>query len=150
MQAKAILPALLVAVLALPAAAEAPLTCAAKELPSHRFPLREVSIQILEFHGYKVFDRERKFAGRARLALALENRSLQLFQHFDPQELSFVGKDGIQAFPVFQRNLADDTLPMPLRLAPGARTTVEYALTGRLTYPVKVYVGDRLVAEVSE
>jgi hypothetical protein len=150
MHSKAALPALLAAILSLPISAQSIVKCSSKELPTHPFILREVSIQITELNGYKVFDRERKFSGRARLTLALENKSTQLFQKFDPQDLSFVGMDGVQAFPVFQRNLADDTLPMSLRLAPGARSTAEYALTGRLVFPVKVYVGDALVAEVSE
>jgi hypothetical protein len=81
--------------------------------------------------------------------ITVENKS-SAFKRFDPQDLSFVGKDGAQVFPVFERNLADDTLPMSLRLAPGAHASVEYALTGRLTFPAKLYLGGTLVAEVSE
>ena len=66
------------------------------------------------------------------------------------QDLAFVGKDGLQVFPVFERNLADDTQPRALRFAPGARATLEYALSGRLAFPAKIYVGEALVAEVTE
>ena len=140
---------LLMALLALPMAAQNPLKCSSKELPSHPFVVSEVSLTITSLSGYKVFDRERKFSGRARVEIAVENKS-SVFKRFDPQDLSFVGKDGVQVFPVFERNLVDDTLPMSLRLAPGARSSMEYALTGRLTFPAKLYFGDTLVAEVSE
>lgn len=140
---------LLLALMALPMAAQGALKCAAKELPSHPFFSSDLTVTITALSGYKVFDRERKFAGRARVEVTVENKGAA-FKRFDPQDLSFVGKDGVQVFPVFERNLADDTLPMSLRLAPGARASREYALTGRLAFPAKVYFGDALVAEVSE
>jgi len=139
----------LVTLLTLPMAAQNPLKCTSKALPSHPFVVSEVSITITALSGYKAFDRERKFSGRARVEITLENKG-SAFKRFDPQDLSFVGKDGAQVFPIFERNLADDTLPMSLRLAPGAHASVEYALTGRLAFPVKLYLGDALVAEVSE
>jgi len=142
-------PFLMTALLALPMTAQGALKIIAKELPSHPFVVSEVSLTITALSGYKSFDRERKFSGRARVEITLENKG-SAFKRFEPQDLSFVGKDGVQVFPVFERNLADDTLPMSLRLAPGARTSVEYALTGRLTFPAKLYFGDSLVAEVSE
>jgi hypothetical protein len=145
---KRVLPVLM-ALLALPMDAQAALKCACKELPLHPFVLSEVSLTITTLSGYKVFDRERKFSGRARVEITVENKS-PMFKRFDPQDLSFVGKDGVQVFPVYERNLADDTLPMSLRLAPGARASTEYALTGRLTFPARLYFGGALVAEVSE
>ncbi len=140
---------LMTALLALPMAAQGAFKVTAKDLPSHPFVVGEVSLTITALSGYKSFDRERKFSGRARVEITLENKG-SAFKRFDPQDLSFVGKDGVQVFPVFQRNLADDTVPMSLRLAPGARALVEYALTGRLTFPAKLYLGESLIAEVSE
>jgi hypothetical protein len=140
---------LLMALMALPMAAQSALKCSSKELPTHPFVSGEISLTITALSGYKVFDRERKFAGRARVEITVENKS-SAFKRFDPQDLSLVGKEGVQVFPVFERNFADDTLPMSLRLAPGARASMEYALTGRLTFPAKLYFGDMLVAEVSE
>jgi len=150
MNANALFSVLLLTALSLPAAAQSNLKCSSKELSAHPFTYREVTIQITKLHSYKAFDSERKFSGRANVCLTIANKSTQQFQRFDPQDLSFVGKDGIQVFPIFQRNFTDVTVPMSLRLAPGARATTEYALTGRLSFPVKVYVGDTLVADVSE
>jgi len=141
--------ALLIALTVLPISAQDLLKCSSKELPSHPLLCQGLSITISELNGYKVFDRERKFSGRARVNLTLENKSSQ-FQAYDSQELSFVGKDGLQVFPVFERSLVDDTLPRSFRLAPGAHTSVEYALTGRLTFPARIYAGTALVAEVAE
>ncbi|MFN8011126.1 MAG: hypothetical protein U0P81_06950 [Holophagaceae bacterium] len=135
--------------LALPLAAQGPVACAVKDLPTHAFVANDVSLTVNALSGYKAFDRERKFAGRARVEFTVVNTSAA-FRRFDPQDLCLVGKDGVQVFPVFERNLADDTQPMPLRLAPGARATREYALSGRLAFPAKVYFGEALVAEVSE
>jgi hypothetical protein len=112
--------------LALPMAAQSGLKCTTKELPAHPFMAGEVSRTITALSGYKSFDRERKFSGRARVEIALENKGSS-FRRFDPQDLSFIGKDGAQVFPVFERNLADDTPPMSLGLAPGAHASVEYA-----------------------
>jgi hypothetical protein len=140
---------LLMTLSALPMVAQSAVKCTSKELPAHPFVVSEVSLTITGLSGYKSFDRERKFSGRARVEITVENKS-SAFKRFDPQDLSFVGKDGAQVFPVFERNLADDTLPMSLRLAPGAHASVEYALTGRLTFPAKLYLGGTLVAEVSE
>ena len=144
-----ILSALVIALLALPVRANDVVKCSAKELPTHAFVYDGISIQITELNGYKLFDRERKFSARARVTLSLENKTTHV-RKFEPQALSYVGKDGLQVFPVFERNLADDTLPMVLLLAPGAHASTEYALTGRLTFPARIYLGGALVAEVSE
>lgn len=141
--------ALLVALMALPMAAQNAIKCASKELPTHPFVVNEVSLTITTLSGYKSFDRERKFSGRARVEIKVENKG-SAFRRFDPQDLCFVGKDGLQVFPVFERNFADETQPMAVRLAPGAHASMEYALTDRLTFPAKVYFGEALVAEVSE
>lgn len=141
--------ALLAALLALPTLAQTPFKGACKELPAHPFVADEVQLTIASLTGYKAFDRDRKFSGRARVEITVENQGA-VFKGFNPMELSFVGKDGRQVFPVFERNLADDTIPMAVRLAPGAHASMEYALTGRLAFPAKVYFGGALVAEVTE
>ena len=143
------LPVILLALITLPIGAQDSLKCSAKELLGRIFPCQGLSLTIRELNGYKVFDRERKFSGRARVILSIENKGSQ-FQQYSPQELSFVGADGLQVFPIFERNLADDTMPMSFRVAPGAHFSVEYALTGRLTFPAKFFVGSTLAAEISE
>lgn len=140
---------LLMAAAVLPLAAQFPVKCSSRQLSAHPFVTGQVSLTITSLSGYKAFDREQTFSGRARVEITVEKKGTS-FTRFDPQDLSFVGKDGIQVFPIFQRNLANDTLPMSLRFAPGARASMEYALTGRLTFPAKLYFGDTLVAEVSE
>ncbi len=147
--APALRSALLAALGALPLAAQGPLACATRDLPAHPFAAHGLTLTLQSLSGYRAFDRERKFSGRARVAFTVENKGPG-FQRFDPQDLAFVGKDGLQVFPVFERNLADDTQPRALRFAPGARATLEYALSGRLAFPAKIYVGEALVAEVTE
>ncbi len=141
--------ALLLVLAALPLRAQPPFKGSAKDLPSHPFVVDDLALTITTLSGYKAFDRERKFSGRARVEVTVENRG-SAFKGYSPLEWSFVGKDGLQVFPVFERNLADDTLPMAVRLAPGAHASMEYALTGRLSFPAKVYFGGVLVAELSE
>jgi hypothetical protein len=140
---------LLITAVALPIAAYDIVKCSTKELSSHLFLFEEVSIQITELNGYKGFDAARKFSGRARVSISLANRSSHV-RKFTPQDLSFVGKDGLQVFPIYEKNLADDTLPMTLQIAPGAHVSMEYALSGRLTFPAKIYYGESVIAEVSE
>lgn len=139
--------ALLAALMALPMAAQDALKISVKELPSRPFIVNDTSVTITELSGYKIFDSQKKFSGRGRVALTLENKSTK-FMKFDPQDLCFVGKDGTQVFPVFERNLADDTMPMTLRLVPGSHASTEYALTGRLTFPARIYLNETLVAVV--
>lgn len=142
------LPAMIV-LTALPLVGQEAIKCTSKELPDHPFMLNGISVRISELIGYKIFDRDRKFSGRARVSLFLENKGPK-FQDFDPQALSFVGRDGAQVFPIFERNLSDETIPMAIHLAPGAHVSKEYALTGRLTFPARIYLGSVWVAEVPE
>lgn len=139
----------LFALMALPITAQESVKCRVGEISSHSFRTKDLSVTVAKFSGYKKFDVERKFSGRANIALSVENKGTG-FQLYSPHDLNFVGKDGIQVFPIFERNLADDTQPMPIRLAPGARVNMEYALSGRLNFPAKIYLGETLVAEVSE
>ena len=92
----------LIAFLALPMLGGEVLKCSLKELPGHSFRSKGLTIRITELTGYKAFDRERKFSGRARAAILIENKGDD-FQKFEPQDLSFVGKDGLQVFPIFER-----------------------------------------------
>lgn len=140
---------LLASLMALPLASQVPFKGSSRDLPTHPLVADEVALTITRLAGYKAFDRERKFSGRARVEITVENRG-SAFKAFDPRDLNFVGKDGLQVVPVFERNLEDDTPPLVVRLAPGAHASMEYALTGRLTFPAKVYVGSVLVAELSE
>ena len=139
----------LASLVALSLAAQGTLQVKVKELASHPFRNKDLVVTIAELDGYKAFSPQRKHSGRARVALSLENASSE-FKVFSPQDLSLVGKDGFQVFPIYELNLADDTIPMALHLVPGARVKVEYVLTGRLSFPAKIYLGGVLVAEVSE
>lgn len=139
----------LLVLLALPMTAQEPLRCTAQELAAHPLGSKDLVVTILSLDGYKAMAAHRKHSGRARMSLSLENRGTG-FSTFSPQAISLVGKDGAQVFPIYELNLADDTVPMTLRVAPGAHVTVEYVLTGRLSFPAKVYLGEVLVAQVTE
>lgn len=130
-------------------AAQDPFRGGVRDLPSHPLTVKGLTVTIQQLSGHRSFDRERRFAGRARVEFTLENTGSG-FLRFEPQDLSFVGRDGVQVFPVYQRNLADDTPPLVVRLAPGARASMEYALTGRLVFPARLYFGEVLVAEVTD
>ena len=145
---KYFLPVLL-GLLAYPLAAQSTLQCNVKELVSHPFKDKDLVVTLTELVGYKTFAPVRKYSGRARVSLTLENKSSS-FLAFAPQNLSLVGKDGLQVFPIYELNHADDTIPMLLRVAPKATAKVEYVLTDRLTFPAKIYLGESLVAEVTE
>jgi len=139
----------LLSLMVFPISAQESVKCRVSEISSHAFRSNDLSVSLAKLSGYKKFDAERKFSGRANVTLSVENKGTG-FQIYSPQDLNFVGKDGIQVFPLFERNLADDTHPMPFRLAPGARVNLEYALSGRLIFPAKIYLGETLVAEVTE
>ena len=139
----------LLLLMGLPLAAQEPVTCRARDLSAHPFRNGGLSLTVASLSGYKSFDRERKFSGRANILLAVENTGSG-FQLYAPNDLNLVGKDGVQVFPMFERNLADDLLPAAIRLAPGAHVNVEYALSGRLHFPARVYLGERLVAVITE
>jgi len=138
-----------IALMALPMAAQELMQCKVKDLVSSPFKNKGLSLTIAKLDGYKAFAAERKHSGRARVTLLLENKGSS-FLTFSPQDLGLVGKDGVQVFPIYELNFADDTVPMTLRLAPGARATVEYAMTGRLTFPAQIYLGEALLAVVAE
>ena len=121
----------------------------ASELATHPFQCRGLSVTITGLNGHQVFAAERKQSGRAHVKLAFENPSAS-FIAFSPQDLCLVGKDGIQMQPLFEINSVDDTTPMTLRIAPSARFSTEYVMTGRLRFPAKIYLGDTLVAQVTE
>ncbi len=133
----------------LPLAAQSGLQCRAGELAAHPFDLRGLSVTVTNLDGYRLVAPERRHAGRARIALSIENKG-KGFLPFSPQDLSLVGKDGTQVFPIYELNLASDAPPLSLRLAPGAHASVAYVLTGRLLFPARIYLADQLVAEVTE
>jgi hypothetical protein len=139
----------LLTLMALPIAAQESVKCRVGEISSHTFRSKDLSVRLAKLSGYKKFDYERKFSGRANVTLSVENKGSG-FQLYSPHDLNFVGKDGVQVFPIFERNFADDTQPMSIRLAPGAHVIMEYALSGRLNFPAKIYLGEILVAEVTE
>lgn len=119
------------------------------ELAGHPFQEGGLTVTVTHLNGYRLIAPERRHAGRGRVRLSIHNPGAT-FRTFSPQGLALVGKSGLQVFPLYELNLADDTVPTALRLAPGARFEVEYVLTGRLTFPAKLYLGDQLVAEVTE
>jgi hypothetical protein len=139
----------LLTLLVLPISAEESLKCKVGELSAHQLRSKDLFFNF-PFTGYRIFDHLKgKLAGRANITLSMENKGSG-FQVYSPQDLNLVGKDGTQVFPIFERNHSDDTRPMAIRLAPGAHVNVTYALSDRLYFPAKVYLGEILIAEVTE
>lgn len=121
----------------------------AGELATHPFQTNGLSITITGLNGYQLVSSVSKWAGRAHVRMTIENKGPS-FQTFSPFELCFVGNDGVQVLPIYEINKADDSTPLTFRIAPAARLSTEYVLTGRLSFPARIYLGDRLVAHVSE
>lgn len=119
------------------------------DLATNPLQTNGLSITITGLNGYQRFAATTKWAGRAHVKITFENKSPS-FHTFSPSDLCFVGNDGIQVLPIYEMNHSDDTTPMAFRIAPGARLSTEYVLTGRLRFPAKIYLGDRLVAQVTE
>ncbi|WP_291270934.1 hypothetical protein [Geothrix sp.] len=132
-----------------PLSAQEALKLKANELATHPLQANGLSITITGLNGHQLIASITKWAGRAHVKITFENKSSS-FQTFSPSDLCFVGGDGVQALPIYEINKADDTTPLTFRIAPAARLSTEYVLTGRLNFPVKIYLGDRLVAQVTE
>ena len=132
-----------------PLSAEEALHLKVSELAAHPIQANGLSVTITGLNGHQMMASISKWAGRARVKITFENKGTS-FQAFSPSDLAFVGGDGVQALPLYEINKADDTPPLAFRIAPAARFSTEYVLTGRLQFPVKIYLGDRLVAQVTE
>ena len=135
--------------LTIPLGAQEVLNLKTNDLAIHPLQVNGLSITITGLNGNQVFARLTKWSGRAHVKITLENKGAS-FQSFSPFDLCFVGNDGVQALPIYEINKADDTIPMTFRIAPSARLSTEYVLSDRLSFPVKIYLGDRLVAQVTE
>jgi len=132
-----------------PLSAQEALKLKASELATHPLQANGLSITITGLNGHQRIASISKWAGRAHVKITFENKSAS-FQPFSPSDLCFVGGDGIQVLPIFEINKADDSTPLAFRIAPAARLSTEYVLTGRLSFPAKIYLGDRLMAQVTE
>lgn len=132
-----------------PLSAQEALNLKVSDLATHPIQANGLSITITGFNGHQLIASISKWAGRARVKFTFENKGTS-FHAFSPSDLSFVGSDGVQVLPLYEINKADDTTPLAFRLAPSARLSTEYVLTGRLNFPVKVYLGDHLVAQITE
>ena len=133
----------------IPLRAQEVLNLKINDLATHPLQTNGLSITITKLNGNQRFASISKWAGRAHVTITFENKSPS-FHAFSPFDLCFVGNDGIQVLPIYEMNHIDDTTPMTFRIAPGARLSTEYVLTGRLSFPAKIYLGDRLVAQVTE
>lgn len=132
-----------------PLSAQEILNLKISDLAAHPFQTNGLSITITKLNGLQRFAAISKWAGRAHVKITFENQSAS-FHAFSPFDLCFVGNDGTQVLPLYEMNHSDDTVPMAFRIAPGARVSTEYVLTGRLGFPAKIYLGDRLAAQVTE
>ncbi len=132
-----------------PLSAQDALNLKVNELATHQIQANGLFITITKLNGNQLIASNTKWSGRAHVKIDFQNKSTS-FHAFSPTDVSFVGADGVQALPIYEINKADDTTPLAFRLAPSARLSTEYVLTGRLTFPVKIYLGDRLVAQVTE
>ncbi|MBI1754334.1 MAG: hypothetical protein HY014_17840 [Acidobacteria bacterium] len=119
------------------------------ELATHPLQANGLSITITGLNGHQLIASVPRWAGRARVRMSIENKGTS-FQAFSPFDLCFVGSDGVQVLPIYEINKADDSTPLAFRIAPAARLSTEYVMTGRLNFPAKIYLGDRLVAKVAE
>lgn len=132
-----------------PLSAQEVLNLKINDLANHPLQTNGLSITITKLNGHQRFASITKWAGRAHVTFTIENKSPS-FHAFSPFDLCFVGNDEIQVLPFYEINSVDDIAPIAFRIAPGARLSTEYVLTGRLKFLAKIYLGDRLVAQVAE
>ncbi|HJU83182.1 MAG TPA: hypothetical protein VJ600_03140 [Holophagaceae bacterium] len=128
-------------------AQDAPLRCAAAELASHPLAFDGLQVSILKLRGDASL-------GRREVVLSVRNPTQGMLP-FAGEDLAIVGAGGAQsalcgwsesypAFSVRHTGPADR-----LRIAPGAATELTFYLERAVKLPAKLYLGGRLVAEIS-
>lgn len=117
--------------------------CASAELNRHPFRVGELELKIKEF-------KPNRGIGTRLIAFQVENHS-QEFLAFAAQDLVLVSSDGNQiteAAPSDQ--FRTHPLPQRVRIAPGARLALTFYPEQTVKYPAKLYLGDKLLAEITE
>jgi hypothetical protein len=129
-------------------AQDAPLRCTAAQLASHPLPFGGLEVTVLRFRGDASL-------GRREVALSVRNPT-EGFLPFSAGELAFVGAGGSQSplcgwtesYPAFT---VRHTEPGErVGIAPGAATTFTFYLEHAVKAPVKLYLGGKVVAEITD
>jgi len=132
-----------------PAADQTPPQVRKEKLRSTQFDLAGLTLIFGKLDDSVIFSDDRRDVGVGFVRFRLDNRTDQ-FITFDPTELVFVGENGGQASIGLQRREEDRAPAEEIRMAPGAHVYLEYNLTARLYFPVKVYYNAKLIAEVTD
>jgi len=115
----------------------------AKELDRHPFRVGELELKFYDFRPTRKF-------GTRLIAFEVKNRSTGFFA-FSPQDLVLVSHDGnqiVEAAPIEQFQI--HPMPQRVRIAPGASIALTLYPKGTVEFPVIVYFGDNLLAEITE
>lgn len=112
-------------------------------LEAHPFRLGELKVWIWEFKPNLTF-------GTSRVVYKLENLG-STFLPVSAQDFVIVGRNGRQVLEgPPQEKLGIHPLPRRIRLAPRAHVILTLYPDQPLSYPAKLYFGERLLAEISE
>ena len=138
------LPLLLAATLG---AQDAPLRCPAAELATHPLAFGGLQVTVLRLRGDASLSRR-------EVELAVRNPTAGVLP-FAGEDLVVVGEGGVQSpfcawTETFTTFSVQHTQPSDrIGVAPGASLELRFQLERAVKLPVKVYLGGRLVAEIS-
>lgn len=112
-------------------------------LESHLFRMGELKVQIWEFKPNRTFS-------FSKIVLKIENLG-STFQAVSTQDLVVVGRNGRQ---ILEGSRQDNPIIYPFsqrtRLAPRAHVILSIYPDQSVTFPAKLYFGERLIAEITE
>lgn len=120
-----------------------PVKCSAAELDRQVFRVGDLELKIRDFKPNRGF-------GTRLIAFQLENLGSG-FLAFAAEDMMLVSAGGSQVLETApQEDFRIQHLPQRLRIAPGAHVTLTLYPDQTVKFPAKLYLGERLLAEITE
>jgi hypothetical protein len=130
-------------------AQQAPPHIARSELGRHTFDVGGVDLTVVKLDDNVSISSDMRDPGAGYVVVRVGNGS-DAFERFDPGEVVLVSADGEQATIAYERRNTDRVEPRAIPVAPGAHTEMKYNLSARLRFPLRLYYGATLLAEISD